>query len=81
MSITNLRGKHFQAAQLTYERFLTLHLITPAKYFFDICPTELSQSGQKVQKLDFQSQFSMSKIIRIFLFFSLKNINLEPHFL
>ena len=29
-------GKTFQAAQLTHERFLT-----PAKYFFDICQTEL----------------------------------------
>ena len=38
---------------------------------------------QKVPKFDFQSQFSMSKIIRIFLdfFFSLKNTNLEAHFL
>ena len=36
----------------------------------------------KVQNFDFQSQFSMSKIIRIFLiFFSLKNINLGAHFL
>ena len=33
-------------------------------------------------KSDIQSQFSMSKIIRIFLnFFSLKNTNLEAHFL
>jgi hypothetical protein len=37
---------------------------------------------QKVPKSDFQSQFSMSKIIGIFLnFFSLKNINLGTHFL
>ena len=36
---------------------------------------------QKVPKFDFQSQFSTSKIIRIFLnFFSLKNINLVAHF-
>ena len=35
----------------------------------------------KVPKFDFQSQFSMSKIIRIFLnFFSLNNINLGAHF-
>ena len=34
------------------------------------------------QPLDFQSQFSKSKIIRIFLnFFSLKNINFGAHFL
>jgi hypothetical protein len=31
-------GKTFLAAQLTQERFLT---ITPAKYFFDVCQTEL----------------------------------------
>ena len=38
---------------------------------------------RKVRKMDFQSQFSMSKIIRIFLnfFFPLKNTNLEAHFL
>ena len=37
---------------------------------------------QKVPKFDFQSQFSTSKIIRIFLiFFSSKNINLGAHFL
>ena len=36
----------------------------------------------KVQKLDFQSEFSMSKIIRIFLiFFSLRNKILVAHFL
>ena len=39
-------------------------------------------SGQKVPKFDFQSQFCMSKIIWIFMFFfSLKNTNLEAHFL
>ena len=38
-------------------------------------------SDQKMPISDFQSQFSMSKIIRIFLnFFSLKNINLGAHF-
>ena len=37
---------------------------------------------RKVQKMDFQSQFSMSKIIRIFLnFFLSKNTNLEAQFL
>ena len=36
----------------------------------------------KVPKFDFQSQFSISKIIRIFLiFFSLKNTDLEAHLL
>ena len=39
-------------------------------------------SRQKVPKSDIQSQFSMSKIIRIFLKnFTLKNINLEAHYL
>ena len=38
--------------------------------------------GQKVPILDFQSEFSMSKIIRIFLiFFSLKNKNLGANFM
>ena len=33
-------------------------------------------------KFDFQSQFSMSKLIESFsIFFSLKNTNLEAHFL
>ena len=36
----------------------------------------------KVPKFDFQSQFSMSKIVRIFLiFFPLKTINLGAYFL
>ena len=36
---------------------------------------------QKVPKSDFQSNFSMSKNVRIFLKkISLKNINLGPHF-
>ena len=39
------------------------------------------QPRQKVQKLDFQKKFSMSKIIRIFLiFFSMKNKILGAHF-
>ena len=33
----------------------------------------------KKQKFDFQSQFSTSKIIRIFVNLSLKNTNLEAH--
>ena len=38
--------------------------------------------GLKVQKLDFQSGFSMSKIIQSFLiFFSLRNKILGAHFL
>jgi hypothetical protein len=41
----------------------------------------LMVSCQKVPKFDFQSQFSMSKFIQIFLnFFSLKNTNLGAHF-
>ena len=37
---------------------------------------------RKVRKLDFQSEFSMSKIIESFsIFFSLKNTNLGAHFL
>ena len=43
---------------------------------------QLSKRCQKLQNFDFQSQFSMSKIIRIFpFFFSLNNINLGAHFL
>ena len=43
--------------------------------------TDVHTSHQKVPKSDFQSQFSMSKIIRIFLIiFSLKNISLEEGF-
>ena len=37
-------------------------------------------SSQKVPKFDFQSQFSMARIIQTFLFFSLKNNNLEHIF-
>ena len=44
--------------------------------------TKLLASCQKVPKFDFQSQFSMSKVIGIFLiFFSLKNTNLRKHHL
>ena len=43
--------------------------------------TDVHMGRQKVPKSDFQSQFSVSKIIRIFLiFFSLKNISLEKDF-
>ena len=41
----------------------------------------LMASCQKVPKLDVQSQFSMSKIIRLFLIFLLNNTNLGAHFL
>ena len=40
----------------------------PLKKFFKSCG-QLSKSCQKWQNSDFQSQFSMSKIIRIFLIF------------
>ena len=46
--------------------------------------SQLSKSCQKWQNSDFQSQFSMSKIIRsflIFFFFSLKNMILGAHLL
>ena len=74
-TLTNAGGKHFKL-----QRFLTLDYW--CKIVFDVCTTELLQSCQKVQKTDFQSQFSMSTIIRIVLiFFSLKNINLGEQFL
>jgi hypothetical protein len=44
--------------------------------------TDVHMGHWKVPKSDFQSQFSMSKIIGIFLiFFSLKNISLKEGFL
>ena len=43
--------------------------------------TDVHMGRQIVPKSDVQSQFSMTKIIRIFLiFFSLKNISLEEGF-
>ena len=42
------RGKTFQVAQITHEIFLILDHSYPAKYFFDICPTELSPSRQNL---------------------------------
>ena len=52
------------------------------KHFFDMTFTDVHMGRQKVPKSDFQSQFSTSKIIQIFLnFFSLKNISLEEGFL
>ena len=56
--------------------------ISKIKIFFYLTFTDVHMGRQKVPKSDFQSQFSMSKIIRIFLiFFSLKNISLEEGFL
>ena len=37
------------------------------KYFFDLTFTDVHMGCQKVPKSDFQSQFSMSKNVRIFL--------------
>ena len=52
------------------------------KYFLDLTFTDVHMGRQKVPKSDFQSQFSMSKNVRIFLKnISLNNINLGPHFL
>ena len=60
------------------ERFLPKNQHTQRKLLnFDLS-FGLMASSQKVPKFDFQSQFSMSKIIQVFLnFFSLKNTNLE----
>ena len=56
--------------------------ISKRKIFFDLTFTDVHMGRQKVPKSDFQSQFSMSKIIQIFLiFFSLKNISSEEGFL
>ena len=56
--------------------------ICKIKMIFCLTFTDVHRGRQKVPKSDFQSQFSMSKIIQIFLiFFSLKNISLEEGFL
>ena len=39
------------------------------KHFFDLTYTDVHMGLQKVPKSDFQSQFSMAKIIQIFLIF------------
>ena len=56
-----------------------------SKIFFwgDLAFTDVHTGHQKVPKSDFQSHFSMSKNVRIFLKKknSLMNINLEPQFL
>ena len=43
--------------------------ITKRKIFFDLTFTDVHRGRQKVPQSDFQSQFSMWKIIRIFLIF------------
>ena len=54
----------------------------PDKYFFDTNYFELLLVLGSLQNSDFQSQFSMSKIIRIFLKkISSNNIILGAHFL
>ena len=51
--------------------------ISKMKIFFDFTFTDVHTGRQKVPKSDFQSHFSMSKNVRIFLKkISLKNINL-----
>ena len=59
--------KTFQTPKLIHERFLTLD--HSCEIFFNTCPTELSQSGKKVQTIYFKSQFSTSKKVRISLEF------------
>ena len=55
---------------------------TVVKWNYQILSLHLVTVHQKVPILDFQSEFSTSKIIRIFLKkFSLKNINLSAPFL
>ena len=55
--------------------------ISKKKYFFDLTYTDVHMGRQKVPTSDFQSQFSMSKIIGIFRnFFSLNNVYLGVHF-
>ena len=58
-----------------YKMTILLSICTGILEIFDILQFEISS-------LDFQSEFSMSKIIRIFLiFFSLRNKILGAHFL
>ena len=65
LSIGKVFGQESTVVKLDYQ-ILSLHLVT-------VC--------QKVPILDFQSEFSMSKIIPIFLKKSLKKINLGAPFL
>ena len=61
---------------------ITLYCQMLPNGFFDICNAEMAQWCQKSWNLDIEGQFSMSKNVQIFPnFFSLKNINLGPHFL
>ena len=54
---------------------------TVVKWNYQIWRIGVVASCQKVQKFDFQSQFSMSKSSESFWFFLLKNMNLGAHFL
>ena len=54
---------------------------TVVKGNYQILSLHLVRVCQKVPILDFQNEFFMSKIIRIYHFFSLKNTNLGAHFL
>ena len=70
----------FQTGGTKLERFLLKNQNTQRKLlkFENLVNGEISKSAN----IDFQSQFSMSKIIRISqVFFLLKNINLGAHFL
>ena len=59
---------------LTFKvNFLCQKLSESFQIFFRSC-VQLSICHQKLQNFDFQSQFSMSKIIRILPFFLLKDI-------
>jgi hypothetical protein len=71
----------FQEGDTTLERFLPKNQHTRIKGNCGILRIGGMGRCQKVSKFDFQSQFSMSKIIQIFLnFFLLKNTNLGAHF-
>ena len=62
------------------ERFLAPNVIPKGDYF--ILATDVAVSCPKVQKSDFQSQFSTSKMMRMFQkIFPLKHINLGANFL
>ena len=69
---------NFRNFKLKLERFLPIKI---PKENDQILRISVMGRCQNVPKFDFQSQFFMSKFIGIFPNFSLKNINLEAHFL
>ena len=74
----------FQMGGIKLERFLPKNQHTQRNLlnFENWVSGEVSKRCKITKPLDFQSQFSISKIIRIFPnFFSQKNINLGAHFL